>query len=90
MPIWWRGENDIKRGDTGQAEYQAAVRKDMMGSINIQKQKYVLINVQLYTCAFEVIQLIIIVILTRQENTKHVIISTIEVGSIFKGLYHPI
>ena len=91
MSLLRRGENDFKRGDTSQAVHQAAVRKDnMMGLINIQKQKHFYINVQLYTCAFRVIQCIIIVIFTRQEYTKHVIISTVNVGFIFKGSNYPI
>ena len=66
------------------------MRKDMMGLIHIQKQKYFYINVQLYTCAFGGIQIVIIVIFTRQEHRKSVIISTVEVGFIFKGSNHPI
>ncbi len=54
------------------------------------QQKYFYINVQVYTCAFGVIQIVIIVIFTRQEHTKSVIIPTIEVGSIFKGSIYPI
>ena len=90
MSVLWRGEDDIKRGDTGQGVYQAAVRKDMMDLINIQKKKCFHINVQLYTCVFEVIKLIIIIILARHEHIKHVIISTVEVGFILKGSNYPI
>ena len=90
MSLLWRGENGIKRGDTSQAVHQASVRKNMMGLINIQKQKYFHINVQVYTYVFGVIQIVIIVIYTRQEYTKSVIISTVEIGSIFKGSIYPI
>ncbi len=90
MSLLWRGENDFKRGDTSRTVHQAAVRKYMMGSINIQKQKYFQINVQVYTYAFGVIEIVIIVIFTRQEHTKSVIISTVKVGSIFKGSIYPI
>ena len=55
-------------------------RKDMMNLINIQKQKYFYINVQVYTCTFGAIQIVVIVIFTRQEHTKSDIISTVEVG----------
>jgi len=62
----------------------------MMGLINIQKQKYFHIIVQVYTYAFGVIQIVIVVIFTRQEYTKSVIILTVEIGSIFKGSINPI
>ena len=73
MSVLWRGEDDIKRGDTGQTVHQAAVREDMMDLINIQKKKCFHINVQLYTCVLGVIKLIIVIIFARHENTKHVI-----------------
>jgi len=66
------------------------VREDMMDLINIQKKKCFHINVQLYTCVLGVIKLIIVIIFARHENTKHVIISTVEVGFIFKRSNYPI